>query len=131
MNLNYIVVPSSKEEDVNPKETRWMDGKCVALDEGSHITLFLGHRSAEGYDEERTEAFAVRVGKPLTRDSAINAAEMAAYGLRSAMDVASFGASMSRKYRLDPEDPEVVEHDEFIKWVKGELDAIGIRNWQE
>ena len=41
------------------------------------------------------------------------------------MDVASFGASMARKFRENPDDPEVKEHDKFISWVKKELSGIG------
>ena len=54
------------------------------------------------------------------------AEEMEAYGLRSSMEVASLNASLARKHRLDPDDSEVTEHDNFIAWVKRELDSIGL-----
>jgi len=67
----------------------------------------------------------MNVPKPVTRAKAINAAEMAAYGLKDAMDVASFNASLARKERMqEMEEPE--EHDNLISWVKNELTAIGI-----
>jgi hypothetical protein len=42
------------------------------------------------------------------------------------MEVASFTASLARKYRDNPDDAEVREHDEFIAWVKDELSKIGV-----
>jgi hypothetical protein len=64
--------------------------------------------------------------KPVSRANLICAAEMQAYGLVSSMEVASLGASLSRKYRENNDDPEVKEHDEFIRWVKNGLTAIGM-----
>jgi hypothetical protein len=102
------------------------------------VTLYVDHYDytqiepqAEGAEKEPqehivTRAFAIRVQKPLSRDAAINAAEMEAYQLRSAMEVASFTASLARKYRDNPNDAEVREHDEFIAWVKDELSKIGV-----
>lgn len=52
---------------------------------------------------------------------------MSAYKLSSALEVASLSASLARKFRDNPDDPEVKEHDEFISWVKTELDNIGLR----
>ena len=71
------------------------------------------------------KAFPIRVMKPVNRDMAINAAEMEAYCLNSAMEVASFSASMARKHRENSKDQEVKEHDAFISWVKEELTKIG------
>lgn len=129
--VNYEVVPSKREEDFNPGKTVWRDGRLVSIDEGPAVTLYLAHSQdtaidAEGTEQEVTRAFAVRVVKPLTRDRAINAAEMAGYGLTSAEDTASFNAALSRKWREDINDEEVKEHDEFIRWVKSELDKIGL-----
>lgn len=45
--------------------------------------------------------------------------------MRAECDVASFGSSLSRKFRDNPLDSEVKEHDDFIKWVKEELTKIG------
>ena len=49
---------------------------------------------------------------------------MIAYDLKDAMEVASFNASLSRKYRENAKDDECKDHDAFIEWVKEELDAI-------
>ena len=129
--VNYEVVPSKREEDFNSGKTVWRDGRLISIDEGPAVTLYLAHIrdtdiDAEGAEQEVTRAFAVRVVKPLTRDRAINAAEMAAYGLTSAEDTASLNAALSRKWREDINDKEVKEHDEFIRWVKSELDKIGL-----
>lgn len=131
LNKNYVEVPSSQEMDDNKDLTRWVGGKYVSIDEGTHVTLYIGHVAETTTDEEGEErtvirAFPIRVENPVSRDAAINAAEMYAYGLRTAMDVASFAASIARKGRINPSDPEVTEHDEFIAWVKEELTGIGV-----
>jgi hypothetical protein len=131
LNKNYVEVPATMEEDMNKGLTRWVDGKYVSIDEGTHVTLYIGHVTETITDEEGEErtvvrAFPVRVESPVSRDAAINAAEMEAYGLRTAMEVASFAASIARKGRINPSDPEVTEHDEFIAWVKEELTGIGV-----
>lgn len=123
--LNFAtVVPGSGNEVIK-------NGDVISIDEGSHITLYIAHRqvillSEEGQQIEVTEAYPVRVEKPLTRDKAINAAEMQAYRLVTPFDVASFGTALGRKYRENPLDSEVIEHDEFIRWVKSELTKIGV-----
>ena len=63
---------------------------------------------------------------PMTRAKCINAAEMAAYGLIDAMDVAAFASSLSRKERTGEDLEEVREHDQFIHDVKQELSSLGI-----
>lgn len=137
IDLNYIEVPSSVDNDDNRGKTRWVDGRCVSLDLGGSVLLYLGHKTYvnDSYvdgdgsviSKTITEAFPVRVNKPVTRSGAIIASEMSAYKLSSALEVASLGASLARKFRDNPDDPEVKEHDEFISWVKTELDNIGLR----
>lgn len=137
INLNYIEIPSSVDNDDNKGKTRWVDGRCVSLDIGGSVLLYLGHKtyvndSYVGGDgnvisKTITEAFPVKLDKPVSRDKAIIAAEVAAYGLASAYDVASLGASLARKFRDNPEDKEVLDHDMFISWVKIELDKIGLK----
>jgi hypothetical protein len=131
ISLNKTEVPTTKADDINAAFSTWKDNKCVALDEGSHITYFIGHESESYTDEQGTEhtrtlAFPIRVAKPTSRDAVINAAEMEAYSLASAMEVASFTASMARKFRENAQDDEVLAHDEFIAWVKVELSKIGV-----
>ncbi len=130
-NIDYVEVPQTAVVDDNKGKTQWRNGRCVSLDLGGSVQLYIGHKDStrndgEGGDTSVCLAFPVRVEKPVTRAKAINAAEMAAYGLMDDMDVASFAASLGRKFRENPEDEEVKEHDDFISWVKQELDNIGI-----
>jgi hypothetical protein len=134
MIVNKIEVPSSIEEDVNKDKTVWKNGQCVILHEGAKDTYYIGHETVTRtvVDEEKAEektvtlAFPVKTTAPATRDALINAAEMAVYNLKTAMDVASFAASMARKARENADDTEVKEHDDFIAWVKKELTRIGV-----
>lgn len=128
--INFSQVPGNPSEDINKGFTFWKGQKCVGLDAGKYRIIYLGHKTetvvdSEGNEVTATFAFPVKVEKPVTRAKAINAAEMEAYDLGSSMDVASFGASLSRKFRDNEFDKEVREHDEFIKWVKEELTKIG------
>lgn len=139
--LEKIQLPASQAEDINAESTRWKDGRLVSLDEGDYISLYIAHEDAvidelmpgaDGQEAQESQprhvvyAQLIRVHKPLTRDMAINAAEMSAYGLGNAMEVASFNASLSRKSRINASDAEVAEHDAFIGWVKEELTKIGV-----
>lgn len=143
MYINKIVV---RTEPINSENEIWKNGLFVAQlgdinDKDSIDTLFLLHETEEvfvpvldengdmtGEDETQTvtRAFTVAVKHPFTRNDIINACEMAAYGLKDAMDVASFTAGLARKSRENANDPEVIEHDEFIEDVKAELDKFGI-----
>jgi len=113
------------------------DPNLTQLDEGTHVTLFLDKKTEvvsqpdptdpnKSVDVEITRAVHLRVPKPLTRARAINEIEMQAYGLNDALEVASFGTSLSRKARANAEDPEVLEHDQLINWGKEKLTEIGI-----
>ena len=131
MNKNFIKVPANMEQDINIDVTGWLNGKNISIDEGTHITMFIGHfnessTAEDGSLSNAVKAYPIRVEKPLSRDKLINAAEMQAYGLATAMDVASFNASLARKSREGEDNSDVKEHDEFISWVKDELTKIGI-----
>lgn len=132
--LNKVTIPTSEAEDVNAEHSTWKGGKLISLDMGDTVNIYIGHESEtvkeespEGTETSKviTRAFVLNVPKPVTRAKAINAAEMAAYNLKDAMDVASFNASLARKERMqEMEEPE--EHDNLITWVKSELTAIGV-----
>lgn len=110
------------------------------FDEGNAVTVFLDIKEVEmseptAYTDSdfaviptrlTRVGYPVRCIKPVSRDAFINAAEMQAYGLRDALASASFNASLARKWRENPGDSEVKEHDEFIAWVKKELTKAGI-----
>ena len=130
MNIDYIEVPSTERDDSNRNHSAWRNGKIVQLDLGRKVQVYLSHKSEKIQDENGektiTRAFCVELEKPATRGRIINAAEMMVYRLFTPLDVASFAASLSRKFRDDPNNEDVKEHDDFIAWVKRELDAIGI-----
>lgn len=132
MNIDYIEVPSTERDDSNRNHSAWRNGKIVQLDLGRKVQVYLSHKSEKIQDENGektiTRAFCVELEKPVTRGRIINAAEMMVYRLFTPLDVASFAASLSRKFRDDPNNEDVKEHDDFIAWVKRELDAIGIRS---
>ena len=125
---NYVTVPAGPAQDINQGLTRWLDGKCISLDEGTHVTVFINHYidSVDDDGNDIVKAFPIRVEKPASRDSLINAAEMQSYGLITSMDVASFNASLARKSRENEDNEKVKEHDDFISWVKQGLTKIGM-----
>lgn len=128
---NYVEIPTTPDEDINPNQTTWKDEKCISLDEGDYVTVYLDHTQEtitdeNGDDKAITKAYPIRVEKPLSRDKLINEAEKQAYNLVTAMDVASFNASLARKSREDEDSEDVKEHDEFISWVKNKLTEVGI-----
>ena len=122
--INREIIPSGTPG------LRFKDGLVVAYELERSEILYIGHETEtttdeEGNDIQQVRAFAFEVPKPITRAKAIDAAERAAYGLRDAGEVASFNASLARKFRLGIDTEEVEEHDELIGWVKEELTRIG------
>ena len=98
------------------------------LDEGRFITRFIGHKnemiaSEDGSEEQITVAYPVRVEKPYTVDKAVSAAIMDAYGLLSAGELTAFLEDIARKHRQNSNDPDVMEFDYFIEWVRCSLDG--------
>lgn len=120
MMINKVIVPSTTGDGVG--SLHYMDGKLVSYEHGSVVNVYLFHED----DGENQRAFELTVDVPLTYDKCVNAAEMAAYGLRTAMDVASFNASLARKQRIGEDIEEVQEHDRFIGEVKQELTFLGL-----
>lgn len=49
-----VELPASQELDMNREKTVWSNGRMVALDEGSHISIYFGHEEERRtvYDEE-------------------------------------------------------------------------------
>jgi len=128
---NYIEIPATPDKDINPNQTTWKDGKCISLDEGKYITVYVDHTHEVMIDENGDEkdivkAYPIRVEKPLSRDKLINEAEKQAYNLVTAMDIASFNASLARKFREGEDSEEIREHDEFISFIKNKLKEIGL-----
>jgi hypothetical protein len=126
MDLNKIIVANvaTTEGDV------FMNGRLVksGTPNARFTNLYFFHEDETDADGETvTRAFAVPVEKPVTRAKAINAAEMEAYGLHDAMEVASFNAALARKWRENPQDAECIEHDQLIENIKEGLSAMGIK----
>lgn len=126
--INYQEVPSTIAEDCNKSKTTWQDGKLVSMDEGTRLTLFIGHRSIagtgdDGTAKEITEAFAIRIQKPYSIDKAVASAVMSAYGLSTLSEYAALSEEMARRHRMDAADAEVSDYDAFVSWVRGCLDG--------
>ena len=120
MTIDKVIVPENTG-DGNGKIYR-KDGKVIRYEHGSKVNVYLFHEEGE----DGTRAFELTMTAPMTRAKCINAAEMAAYGLIDAMDVAAFASSLSRKERTGEDLEEVREHDQFIHDVKQELSSLGI-----
>lgn len=126
------MIPLNKEIVANVATTEGdiiIHGRLVRSGNSNakYQTLYFFHEDVtDAEDQTVTRAFAVPVGKPVTRARAINAAEMEAYNLHDAMEVASYNAALARKWRENPNDTECMEHDQFIESIKLELTAMGI-----
>lgn len=120
MIINKVIVPDSIGDGVGT--LNYKDGKLVSYEHGSVVNVYLFHED----DGESVRALEVTMTAPMTRAKCINAAEMAAYDLRDAMDVAAFASSLSRKERTGEDVEEVIEHDQFIASVKNELSNLGV-----
>ena len=126
--INYQVVPSTVEEDYNSSRTVWNGGKIQSMDEGSYVTMFIGHKTVKTIDEEgveqnTTEAFPVRVQKPYSIDKAVMAGVMSAYGLTTSQDYAALSEEIERKRRINSEDASVKDYDILVDWIRGCLDG--------
>ena len=121
MSIDKVIVPETVGDSKG--EIVRKDGKVIKYEHGNVVNVYLFHETDEGGTERAME---LTVPVPLTRARCINAAEMAAYGLRDAMDVASLASSLARKARTGEDAEEVAEHDAFMASVKEELTRIGI-----
>lgn len=137
LNLIKIKVPAAKAQDSNQGSSVWVDGKLRILRGSNFDTFLIKHESREvdytviengkrkSVRSTAVYAFPIQVEKPVTYDMVIDAAERAAYNLRSDREANSFSASLSRKARVNgKEDPEVVEHDAFIEEVKADIKPL-------
>lgn len=134
LSLNKTAIPADPAA-IDPNKSTWKDGKLVALDLGDSVELFIGHEvetvtedvpDGEPVEHQVVRAFGFRVPKPVNKAGAMNAAEMAAYNLRTAMDVASFNAGLARHQRMGDDQGEASAHDSLLDWVSRELAALGI-----
>ena len=119
--INKVIVPESIGDGVGQLNYN-KDGKLISYEHGSVVNVYLFHEE----DGENVRAMELTMTAPMTRAKCINAAEMVAYSLQNAMDVAAFASSLSRKQRTGEDISEVTEHDEFIAAVKIELSNLGV-----
>lgn len=134
--IEKVIIPSDINDlpkDIDKNLYEWNKGKCICLKLGSTCEVYMFHEEINnpnlelyGNSEKLTQAIKIVTKYPLSRANIINDAERLKYDLNTAMDVASFNASLARKSRLDPNDLEVKEHDEFIESIRSELTNIGI-----
>lgn len=132
--LNKIEIPASVANDFNLANSVWKNGKLMIQRGTVRDVYFIGHETKavtevqEGSEELVTRqavfAFPIEVKKPVTYGDVVNAAERQAYAIFSDEAAISFSASLSRKYRENNQDAEVLEHDQFIAYVKQELAPI-------
>ena len=130
--LNKIQIPASVAQDFNSANSVWKNGKLMIQRGTVRDTYFIGHeirtvtevpegQESEPITREAVFAFPIEVKKPAAYGDVVNAAERQAYALFSDEAAISFTASLSRKYRENNQDAEVIEHDQFIAYVKQEL----------
>lgn len=132
--LNKIEIPASVAQDFNFANSVWKNGKLMIQRGTVRDVYFIGHETKtvtevqEGSEEPITRqavfAFPIEVKKPVTYGDVVNAAERQAYAIFSDEAAISFTASLSRKYRENNQDAEVLDHDQFIAYVKQELAPI-------
>lgn len=130
LNVIKIEVPSTPEQDFTLSHNEWVDGKLKVSRGATHDTYYILHETrevndtrinAEGEEEQYTRqgvfALPVVVAKPATYENVINAAERTVYNLRTDAEAISFTASLARRYRMDNQDAETLEHDQFMNSV--------------
>lgn len=137
MNINKtpIEVPQEPSENLV-----FLNGKLIMVKGITEDTYYIKHEVKRVYvpelqpDEEgkyhevsvlkeRLYAMPVTVPHPATYEAVIDAIERKAYGLKSDAAAMSFTASLARKSRINPDDPEVKEHDEFMNSILQEVRA--------
>lgn len=109
------------------EEDRWSASFDLVTKEDGSVDEDKSTPTTLGTHTKVVVGFPVRCKKPVSRANFINAAEAQVYGLKDASATASFTASLARKFRENPGDQEVKEHDAFIDWVKTELSKAGIK----
>lgn len=133
--LNYTIVPSTIEEDYSQDKTTWVNGKIFSIDEGTHITYYIGHyeetiietHDIEGVEREVVErvitrAYSIRIPKPFSMEKILMYATMNAYRI-SIDEYASFLNEINNKLQANSGDSEGNEYRSFIEWVRNSIDG--------
>jgi len=116
------IILSDQSKDTSG-ENVWLNGKLI-ITKGSDENIVWIFHGTDSFGN--TTAFAIPVKGELSKANVINAAEMTAYGLRDSLAVASYNAGLSRRFRENPNDPVVAEHDKFIRDVKEQIANYGL-----
>ena len=130
--ISLTNIPNNPEEDYNKKVTKWVNGRMISFDEGPFINYYIHHEDntvadIDGNEKISTDAYQIRVEKPVTQEKIITAVEKDAYRLYSNQDFLDFQAKLVRDLQENPNSEFVVEHTKLLRWVKNGLNiAKGI-----
>lgn len=105
-------------------KAKFTDGILSYLDLGTEIEVYIHPNEVlkdKEDDPKRYSVYPIRAAKPATYGSLITAAENREYDELNKGEI----SAINRKYRTDPEDPDISVHDNFIAWIKSGLKAIG------
>jgi len=115
----------SWDESIQSK-AKCVDGVLAVLDLGKAVEVYIHPTASSVIDEEGNEktvyeAYCIRCQKPITYGKLINTAEKQEYDEENLGEI----SAINRKGRQNPEDEDVVVHDNFIQYVKEGLHSIG------
>jgi len=129
--LELITIPTEKEAKASwdpsiLKDATFVDGVLAKVNLHGSIEVFINPTEVNRLDEEGktvkvVKAYRIRCKNPISYGALITAAENAEYDEKNLGEI----SAINRKYRTDPEDPEIAVHDNFIAWIKTGLRAIG------
>lgn len=129
--LGLVTIPTEGEakSSWDPKilkDATFISGVLAKVNLKGSIEVFINPTEVTELNEDGEEvkvvkAYRIRCKNPISYGALITAAENAEY------DEVNLGeiSAINRKYRTDPEDPEIEVHDNFIAWIKNGLRAIG------
>lgn len=134
--LNYQIVPSTQEEDINKGKSIWVNNKIYSIDEGKYITYFVGHynetilvpksedmeENEEYIEKEITYAFSIRIIKPFSIEKIITSATLKAYNI-TIEEYTAFINDMNTRYSKNKGDETVLEYYSFVDWIKSSIDG--------
>lgn len=133
--LNYQIVPSTIEEDINKNKTVWLNDKLFSLDEGAYITYYIGHYTetilepknesddgTEYIEKEVTYAYPIRIAKPFSIEKIITSATLKAYNI-TIDEYTAFINDINTRYSKNSGDELVLEYNSFVDWVRNSIDG--------
>ena len=130
--ISLVQIPNNEGEDYNKPRTKWVSGKLIEFDEGKFTNLYIDHQDEITYSESGeqrviTNAYQIRVEKPVTQEKILNSAIKESYRLFTEKDYNEFQADLLRLTQIDPSSSVIKEYTDFIKWVENGINiAKGI-----